>query len=1211
MLRRRLLFIAPFTVALPALLLSWLLLTQSGLQTAAAVLSRTLGGQLQLEQLSGRLADRLQIGKLQWTSDSTTVAASAITLDWSPLALGRGVLDVAALQIGALDITTRDSGETLQLPETLALPVRLNIGELALGPLRVNEQLIAERSGAALGGDAARYLLKNLRMQRGKLELKAGGSLGMHKPYALQLDATLAGKVEERDFMLALTAGGDLERSEFSLQAREAPFALAAQGVLHPFAAQPLSAFTANADRLDLAALLPELPQTRISADCRSAAAKNDTLNADCRIHNALAGPVDQGRLPLKQGAARLSGGQDQLRLSDITLLIGAGGLQGDAEWSAGGGRLTLNAQALSLADLHSRLQRTQLNGPLKLSEDKRGLALELALRDNNLAIETRLQRRNAQLQLERLLLDARGANLTLQGQMDEKRGDFTLAGRFDRFDPAQFMRAPAGSLNGDLRASGRITPSAAPQFTLDFALRDSRLANAPASGRGHVDLAGRHLRKADLSLLFGANRARLAGAFGQAGEKLRLDIEAPALAPYGIEGDLAAHLEAGGRLDAPLLNGQLRSASLRLPGTGKVRQLSLDAAMGAAAGDPMNLRLQFERLDLSTRAAPIRQFDLEVRGKRREHALNLSALLNEDLPLRLEANGGLMDKGVLEWQGALNKLTLEQASTQRFLRLQGSAPLIIGSTRWSLGPAQLQSRKAALRLSAGADAGKLQLALSADNPEVGHAGLELAAKVADAWNLSAQMPWQGRLQAAIGDLGWANDLLGSSWQASGRLDVDVQIAGTPQSPLLNGRINGSALGLQHLDTRMQLRDGSLRASLRDSILSLDEFEMLSTLTAPPPALQRSLDEGGRALVATPGRISASGRMKLGALGGAVDDQLMLNVTLDRLGVSQTPKQWLLLSGQGRLGWQQTRLGVQAKLAVDAAHWQIADLSQPQLSDDVIVHREGNAGGAARKITPWSGEVQISLGRHFSFAGAGARGRLAGQVQISASAQDLPRASGTVNLINGRYEAYGQQLDIERGILNFQGLLENPSLNILALRKGLPVEAGVEITGFAQAPRIRLVSEPNVPDAEKLSWLVLGRPPEHEGGDAGVLMAAVGAIFGNRSGAASQQLKDSFGIDEISVRSGTPGQQQNMRSSVVSMNNSSASSGQVFAVGKQLSSRLRLSYEQAIGGADSLVKLTFKLTDRIFVVGTSGTDAALDVFYSFTFGGKPTPQRQP
>ena len=119
MLRRRHLLIALLTIALPVLLLVWLLFTQSGLHSAAALLTQALGGRLQLEQLSGRLGDRLQIGKLQWTSDTTTLVASAVTFDWSPRALGRGVLEVAALHIGALDIATQDNGEPPQMPASL------------------------------------------------------------------------------------------------------------------------------------------------------------------------------------------------------------------------------------------------------------------------------------------------------------------------------------------------------------------------------------------------------------------------------------------------------------------------------------------------------------------------------------------------------------------------------------------------------------------------------------------------------------------------------------------------------------------------------------------------------------------------------------------------------------------------------------------------------------------------------------------------------------------------------------------------------------------------------------------------------------------------------------------------------------------------------------------------------------------------------------
>ena len=37
------------------------------------------------------------------------------------------------------------------------------------------------------------------------------------------------------------------------------------------------------------------------------------------------------------------------------------------------------------------------------------------------------------------------------------------------------------------------------------------------------------------------------------------------------------------------------------------------------------------------------------------------------------------------------------------------------------------------------------------------------------------------------------------------------------------------------------------------------------------------------------------------------------------------------------------------------------------------------------------------------------------------------------------------------------------------------LSVGVQVSGTARAPRVRLYSDPDMPDAEKLSWLVLGR----------------------------------------------------------------------------------------------------------------------------------------
>jgi translocation and assembly module TamB len=68
---------------------------------------------------------------------------------------------------------------------------------------------------------------------------------------------------------------------------------------------------------------------------------------------------------------------------------------------------------------------------------------------------------------------------------------------------------------------------------------------------------------------------------------------------------------------------------------------------------------------------------------------------------------------------------------------------------------------------------------------------------------------------------------------------------------------------------------------------------------------------------------------------------------------------------------------------------------------------------------------------------------------------------------------------------------------------------------------------------------------------------------------------------------------------------------QILSVGKRLSSNALLSYEQTLGRAEGIVKLTVNLTRQIAVVGRAGSDNALDVFYTMTFGRKPTAENAP
>jgi len=80
-----------------------------------------------------------------------------------------------------------------------------------------------------------------------------------------------------------------------------------------------------------------------------------------------------------------------------------------------------------------------------------------------------------------------------------------------------------------------------------------------------------------------------------------------------------------------------------------------------------------------------------------------------------------------------------------------------------------------------------------------------------------------------------------------------------------------------------------------------------------------------------------------------------------------------------------------------------------------------------------------------------------------------------VRTVGGNYDAYGQKLTIDRGVITFTGAVENPRLDIEATRPKTDIQVGVRVGGSAQNPRVRLFSEPDLPDVDKLSWLVLGR----------------------------------------------------------------------------------------------------------------------------------------
>ena len=84
-------------------------------------------------------------------------------------------------------------------------------------------------------------------------------------------------------------------------------------------------------------------------------------------------------------------------------------------------------------------------------------------------------------------------------------------------------------------------------------------------------------------------------------------------------------------------------------------------------------------------------------------------------------------------------------------------------------------------------------------------------------------------------------------------------------------------------------------------------------------------------------------------------------------------------------------------------------------------------------------DISTDLGSNFLFSGFGLSSRLAGSARYRPGPRPAARQRHHPHA-QRRFDAYGQKLDIERGVLTFNGLLDNPGLDVRAVRKGLAVE---------------------------------------------------------------------------------------------------------------------------------------------------------------------------
>jgi translocation and assembly module TamB len=488
------------------------------------------------------------------------------------------------------------------------------------------------------------------------------------------------------------------------------------------------------------------------------------------------------------------------------------------------------------------------------------------------------------------------------------------------------------------------------------------------------------------------------------------------------------------------------------------------------------------------------------------------------------------------------------------------------------ISPIALGLRQLDLRADVAGGALRSQLAL--DGTRIGTANVDATAQLLQG-RVDNDSPLKLTANANLASLSWVSPLLGQpGLEVDGALRLAINGTGTVGAPTLNGNIEGDGLAVRWPDQGVRLRNGQLRAQLAGDQLQL----------------QRLTLEGNS------GRATADGFVRFA--GG--EATMNLKLVADKLEALSRPDRTVVLSGQASVVRDARQFRVEGHFKADRALVELAPQDRPTISDDVIVLGRGTAAPAAKKegAAPLTIDLTADLGDDFHLRGMGADAYLAGNVHVLKVGDRAPRINGTVRTVNGTYAAYGQRLTIDRGVITFSGPYDNPSLDIVAVRKRpdgeqlseTNVEAGVQVRGTALAPTAKLVSTPNVSDSDKLSWLVLGHGMEATtGNEADVLSAAAGALLGGKGGTGgiTSKLANTLGLDELGVRQGA-GQASGLENTVVT-------------VGKRISSRLYLSFEQGAATASSVVRVRYKINPRITLQLQTGTNTALDVLYSWAF----------
>ncbi len=1218
--------------------LLWLARSPQALRFAANRIEAALGGRLQLEGLSGSLAREFRIGRATFEQGGVRVELLDLRIEWSLRALFSRAIDVSSLDIRQVDVGVVPSGNPIALPESLALPVDIRADSVRVGEVEVrigaSSPLVFRDASLGYRGGRTRHAVEDLSVRSPWGPVS--GRLGINARRDFPLDGALAWSLADLpvDGQIESAVAGTLERIELAVTGTLLAHAIAGQASLSLFDSPGIAAAHARWSAVDLAKLVDGAPASAVDILATLEPSPEAPLAGRFQLANAMPGALSAERLPLVAAIGMFHVADRALEITALDADFGnAGAARGDLRFSAAGVDVGLDVSRVNLSGLHAKLARTALDGRIDatLAGPTQHATATLAQRDLHFAVEA--TRQDDAIEVTRLAVNHRGGRLDGSGRIRlDGQQAFAANLRFSGIDPSRFVDVPGARLTGSTRLEGTLAP--AWRLNGNFELRDSHLRNRPLAGQGAFSADASRVTTPGTTLRVGGNRLHASGEYGRTGDVLVFEVDAQQLAELDprLAGRFTAEGTVSGRVSQPAIRISFAGEELALADY-RAAALHGEAEFTQGADPAFDVSVDAGQLDLPS-LGEFASARVALDGKRSAHTLKLDAT-GSVLDAQAELRGSYADAS---WTGQV--AAFENRGPYP-MQLTAAVPLRISRQAFSLGAAGIVGdfgeahikriefgagrletagefssvQLAALMALAGVDPGetslrlrgaweiattprvngsfhveresggialggsppytfrpselaiqgeivedRLSLAGRAVDEELGEARLRATASpVAGARPpaLGRDSALEAHIEIAVPTLRALDRFVGANASIAGNARADIEVGGTLAEPDVAGTVDVADLRIAAPQHALFLTDGRLHAELLEQELRITEL----------------------AITGGSGRLSATGRL---GIGGA-DADSAIEWKAEEFRLLSSPTRRLTLDGAGSLALRDRVLLARGEVRASQAHFALTQPQGPRLADDVKVVGRAPRAAPRRAALPLDIDLVFDFGERFHVEERGLDALLSGKLRARTGGDGRLAVTGTVNVDRGTYLAYGQTLFVENGRLYFNGPANDPGLEITALRRNLPVQVGLRITGTALTPIVQLISEPPMPDNEKLSWLILGRSPSNtSNADAAMLASAAEALIAGPSGVPiTTRMARRLGLDEIGLRS-------------------HGDEGEAVTLGRRLSDRVYLFIERGISAATTALIIEYALTRELRLRAEAGDVNGLGISWGRT-----------